>query len=281
MTSKIESTEISNYLNSTENKIRSVPVPTAEQEEILKLTNKFRNEYGATEGGSRFYTPFEYVKQFRNINEDLKPIYQTKFVHGERLPTMKFYEGLKDSITKTIESGTPKAYANLFKETNKEFSQLSRINRFNTIMEKISPNGIIDSKKLNSYITVPSKANILRKQIGREGFERLRLISNDLSKVQNKLKLVGEIGIPELVKSSLIYGALRSIGIPIGVGKGIAVGKKLTELGRGYILTSPQGARDVSNFLKAVQSGSKKSMRTYLLKMDENAKKYEESKNPK
>jgi hypothetical protein len=221
------------------------------------------------------------VKQFRNINKDLTTLYQTKFVHGERLETMRFYEGLKENITKTLKDGTPESFVNLFKETNKGFSQLSRIDRFNSIMEKVTTNGVIDAKMFNKYITDPKKANILRKQIGQEGFDRLKLISNDLSKVQNNLKLVGELGVSDLVSSATTYGILRFFGIPSIVTKGIATGKKIVELGRGYLLTSPQGARDVRNFLKAVQSGQKKAIRFYLLKMDENAKKYEESKNPR
>jgi len=281
MTNKIQPTPISNYLNEMESKIQFGGVPTGEQEGILSLIDKYKGKFGELEGGTRMYTPSQYVKQFRNINKDLNNLYQTKFVHGERLDTMRFYEGLKDKITKTLEEGTPPSFTKLFKETNKDFSQLSRIDRFDKIMETVTDNGVISANKLNNYVTNPKKANILRKQIGQEGFDRLKLISKDLSKVKNKLKLVGEIGIPDLVKSSLTYGILRTLGVPSGITKGITVGKKLGELGRGYLLTSPQGARDVSNFLKAVQSGSKNSMRTYLLKMDRNAKKYEESKNPK
>jgi len=279
MTNKIESTPISNYLNEMENKIRFGGVPTNEQEDILKLINKYRSRFGELEGGIRFYTPSQYTKQFRNINKDLTNLYQTKFVHGERLDTMRFYEGLKGKITNILEEGTPKAFSNLFKETNKEFSQLSRINRFNQIMEKITDNGIINSNKLNNYISNPRKANVLRKQIGQEGFDKLKLISKDLSKVQNKLKLIEELGLGSAIKSGMTMKVLSMLKIPIGVP--VHLTTKGAQLVRGYMLTSPQGARDVSNLLKAMQSGSEKSIRTYLLKMDENAKKYEESTYPK
>jgi len=281
MTNKIEPVLISDYLNEIENKIQFGGVPTGEQNDILKLVDKYKEKFGELQGGTRFYTPSQYLKQFRNINKDLNNLYQTKFVHGERLDTMRFYEGLKGEITKTLEEGTPESFTNLFKEANKDFSQVSRIERFDKIMESVTDNGIINANKLNSYISNPKKANVLQKQIGKQGFDKLRLISKDLSKVQNKLKLVGELGLPEIIKSSLTYGALSWLGVPKGIMRVAAGGKKLAELGRGYMLTSPQGARDVSNFLKAVQSGSKKAIRSYLLKMDRNAKKHEDSKNPK
>lgn len=279
MTNKIESKLISDYLNEIENKIKFGGVPTNEQEEILKLTNKYRNKFGELEGGTRFFTPAQYTKQFRNINKDLTNLYQTKFVHGERLDTMRFYEGLKDKITKTLEEGTPKPFSNLFKETNKDFSQSSRIDRFNQIMEKITDNGIINSKKLNNYMTTPRKANVLRKQIGQEGFDKLKLISKDLNKVQNKLNLIEELNLGSAIKSGMTMKILSMLKIPIGVP--VHLTTKGAQLVRGYMLTSPQGARDITNLLKAMQSGSEKSIRTYLLKLDENAKKYEKSTYPK
>jgi len=280
MTNKIESKPISDYLNEIENKIQFGGVPTNEQEEILKLISKYRNRFGELEGATRFYTPSQYVKQFRNINKDLTNLYQTKFVHGERLDTMRFYEGLKDNITKTLEQGTPEAFTNLFKETNKEFSQLSRIERFNQIMENVtSEKGVIEATKLRNYVNNPKKANILRKQIGKEGFDKLRLISNDLSKVQNKLKLVEELDLGSALKSGLALKVLTSLKIPV-LG-GVHLTQKGTQIARGYMLTSPQGTRDVLNFLRAIQSGNKKAIRSYALRLDENAQKYEDSKNPK
>ena len=280
MTDKIESTTVSNYLDDIENTIQFGGVPTGEQEEILKLVNKYREKFGEFEGGKRLYTPSQYVKQFRNINKDLTNLYQTKFVHGERLDTMRFYEGLKDKITKTLEQGTPEAFSNLFKETNKEFSQLSRIDRFNQIMEQVtSETGIINANKLQNYITDPRKANILRKQIGKEGFDKLRLISNDLSKVQNKLKLVEELNLGSAIKSGLAMKVFAMLKLPVVAP--VVLSTKGAQVARGYMLTSPQGTRDVTNLLKAIHSGNKKAIRSYVLKLDENAKKYEEAKNPK
>ena len=274
MTNKVESNLVSDYLNEIESKIQFGGIPTEEQEQILNLVNKYKSKYGITEGGTRFYTPGQYVKQFRNINKDLNRLYQTKFVHGERLETMGFYEGLKDKIEKTIEEGTPTAYSKLFKESNKEFSQLKRLERFEGIFESITADGVIDPKKLNNYVTSSRKANILRKQIGEEGFNKIKLISKDLSLVQNKLKLVGELGVGDLVKSATTFGVMKFLGVPFA--KTAQITNKVTQLGRGYLLTSPQGARDVSNFLKAVKSGSKKAATRYLLKLDKNIQKYEE-----
>jgi hypothetical protein len=275
---KIESNLISDYLDTVEQKIQFGGIPTNEQEDILKVIEKYRKAYQVSPSGTRMYTPDQYLQQFRNINKDLNSLYQTKFVHGERLDTMKFYEGLKGKITETFEKSTPKEFADLFKETNKDFSQLNRLERFNQIMEKITENGIIDAKKLNSYITDTKKANILRKQIGNDGFEKLKLISNDLSKVQNKLKLVEEIGVKDIVKSALTLKILTSLKVPFG--PAVQATKKGMELARGYILTSPQGTRDVQNFLRSVHSGNKKAILNSVRQMDEHVQKYEKESNP-
>jgi len=276
---EIESNLISDYLNQAESNIKTGITPTEEQEKILKLINKFKKNYGVSEGTTRFYSPDKYLRQFRNLNKDLKNLYQTKFVHGERRDTMKFYEGLKDAIEETFSQGAPQEFSNLFKEANKEFSQIKRLEKFDEIMGKVSTDkGTLDTKKLDKFVKDNKKANILRSQIGEEGFNKLRLISNDLSKAKNKLDLIQEFGFKDIIKSGLAQGVLSYLGFPIKLP--LATTKKALELGRGYILSSPQGSRDVSNLLKALRAGNKKAVRASLMRMNRNASDYERKNRP-
>jgi len=263
---KIESNYLSDYLNKIEKEIRSVPVETKEQEKILELVEKYRKKYGQPIGATRFYSPKEYVSQFRNINKDAKKLYETKLLTGEQKETIGFYEGLKKEITKTLEEGTPKSFSDLFKEANKDFAELSNISSFENIMDSISSKGIIDSSKLNRKLSSPKFSKMLRRQLGPEGFDRLKALSNDLTKVKDKLTLVEEVGVKDIVKSAATYKVLSLLGIPFA--KAGQIGKKGTEIAYGYMLLNPKGYRDTTNLLKAIQSGSKKAIQFYLRRLD-------------
>jgi len=271
---KYESSFVNDYLDLVKEHIDEVPIPTDEQESIIKLVNKYSSKFGELEGGKRFYTPKEYLDQFRNINDDIKSLYQTKFVYGDRLPTMRFYEGLKDSIAKTFESNAPKEFSDLFKETNKEYSSLKKLDKFNEIINSFSnEEGSLIPKKLDSYLSTPRKLKVLQKQVGEEGIQKLKTISKDLNKAAKNLDLIEENKLSSLVTSHLGVGILKWLGIPLVVP--LKVGKNLIEYSRGYALTRPQAQKDVQNLLKAVRSGSLKATKSMLIKLDEHAQKYE------
>ena len=263
---KIESKHISDYLETVEkNILTKSPVPTQEEKQILKLIQEYKSAFGETEGGVRFYKPKEYLNQFRNINKDAKKLFETEFVHGKRLDTMNFYEGLKDSIEKTFEGNTPKEFSNLFKETNQEFSQLKRLEEFETIMENVSKDGILDPSKLETYIKNPKKANVLRKQIGKEGFEQMKEISKDLSKAKKNLGLIEEKGLLGIVKSPSTYlaPALQAFGMTKTAGLSLA--PQIIKRIRGWYLTNPAGKKITTNLLKAVRTGNEKAIGKQLI----------------
>lgn len=266
MPNEIESKFLSDYLQKTRNRILESPVPTIEQEKILGLIDKFENKFGELPGGVRFYKPREYVKQYRNINKDAEKLYETQLLEGKQLETIGFYEGLKNEIVNTFETGTPESFSNLFKETNKAYSELANLNKFENVMANVTKEGVLDSSKLSSIFKSPKKNRMLRRQLGEEQFQKLRDISTDLSKVKDKLKLVDNFGLKDVIKSGATYGVLKMLGIPLA--KPLQLAKKGTELLYGKYLLSPKGSRDVKNFLKAIQSGSEKSIKTYLRRLD-------------
>lgn len=269
MDHRIESNLISDYLNKAEENIRKTPVPTKEGEEILGLISKFRDKYGEI-GGKRFYTPDEYVKQYRNINQDAKTLYERAYIEGKKKDVREFYRGLNDEIGKTLESGTPESFSNLFKETNAQYHELQKLNAFEGIMENVITNGVIDAKKFGNIFKSPSKSKLLRKQVGPKSFEQMRLISNDLEKVKDKLGLLDEFGAARMIKSVAVGGLLK--GLKLGkIGIPLQAGKKASDIAYGYFLLNPQGQRDFRNFLKALESGSKKATERYLKTMDKHA----------
>lgn len=275
MPNEIESKFLSDYLQNTRKRITESPVPTTEQEKILGLVDKFENKFGELEGGLRFYSPREYVKQYRNLNKDAKKLYETKLLEGEQLETIGFYEGLKNEIAKTLETGTPESFSNLFKETNRAYSELANLNKFENVMANVTKDGILDSSKLSTIFKSPKKNRMLRRQLGNEQFQKLRDISNDLSKVKDKLSLVDKFGLKDVIKSGATYGVLKMLGVPFA--KPLQLVKKGSEIAYGKYLLSPKGSRDIQNFLKAVQSGSEKAIKTYLRRLD---KSIGESVNP-
>jgi hypothetical protein len=278
MENKIESSFVSDYLDSVEKKIRSVPVPSEEEREILKLVDTYRKQFGTSSGGSRFYSPKQYVDQYRKVNKDAKTLYETSLAKGKRTDTRKFYEGVNDSIEKTLVDGTPKEFSELFKQTNAEYSQVQKLQGFENTLSGVMENGVIDSKKLRNIFRSPSKSKALRGQIGSEGFDRLRLISNDLSKVQSKLGLVKEMGLMDLVKSGSSGLFLNKIGMGFAIP--FQVGKKISDVAVGEYLLSDKGYRDWASFYKALQSGSKKSVEASIRNLDKSFSEYEDSINP-
>lgn len=271
---KMEPDEISNYLNKVENNIKKVPVATEEQEKILKLVDKYKDKF-KTEAG-RAYKTTEYVDQFRNINRDIKKLYQQRFIHGEQQDTMKFYEGLKDSIENVFENKAPSEFTRAFKAANKEFSQLQRLDQFEEIMKNISDNGLLNPKKLNTYLKTQKRINYLKNAIGKDGYQRLKNISQDVSRIQNKLDLVKTMDLGELVNSTGTIALLKYLKIPAAAGAKIA--QKSLELARGRLLTSPQVYRDTSKFLNAIRQGNKKGIATTLIKLDQTMQKEDSSR---
>ena len=239
----------------------------------MNIINKFQTEYKQEAGGKRFYTPKQYVGQFRRINKDAKKLYETQLLQGKSLDTIGFYEELKGEISKTLEHGTPPEFSALFKETNSQYAELAKLDKFENFMGNITKDGLIDSTKLQNVMRSPTKSKALQRQIGKEGYSRLRLISQDLAKTQDKIHLIEDFGLTEMVKSGAVTKLLSKLGL-----KGllpVQAGKKASEVAYGYFLLSPKGSRDFSNLLKAVQSGSKKSIETYLKRLDKNALEHE------
>jgi len=270
MDHKIESNFISDYLNKTEKNIKLTPVPSKEEEEILGLISKFKDKFGESVGGKRFFTPQEYVSQFRKINQDAKSLYERAFIEGKKGQVRQFYGGLNKEIGKTLENGTPESFSKLFKETNAQYSELQKLNSFEEIIEKVTSKGVLDAKKFSNIFKSPSKSKVLRKQVGPKSFEQMRIISRDLEKVQDKLGLLKEIGVTDIVKSAAVGGLLTKLGLG-KVGIPLQAGKKVSELGYGYFLLNPKGQRDFRNFLKSLQSGNKKAVERYLKTMDKHA----------
>lgn len=271
---QIESNFISDYLNKVEEEIGKVPVPSKEEEEILNLVSKYKKQYG-TEGGSRFYSPEKYVRQFRKINEDAKSLYERAFIEGKKGKTRQFYRGLNKEIEKTLENGTPQEFSNLFKETNSKFAELQRLESFENILQDITKDGIVDATKFKNIFTSRSKSKALRKQLGNEAYEKTRLIANDLYKVKDKLGLINEMNLQSLVKSGSLSVLLSKLGL-LKTAVPLQAAKNIGELLYGSYLLKPKGSREFGNFLKALQSGSKKSIETYLRRLDNYASQEDE-----
>lgn len=271
---KYETNFISDYLNNVTDEINKV-VPTEEQEDILKLAEKFRKRYGELPGGKRFYSAEDNLDQFRRINKDLKKLYQTKFVHGESLDTMHFYEGLKNAIKQTFDTYAPKEFSNLFKETNKDFSSITKLNKFDLLMQSVSDEkGALVPSKLDKFIKNSKKQDLLRQQIGVQGLEDLKDISQDLSKAEKNLGLLKSPSFTDILSTHTANALLNFLSIPIVAP--VKMTKEALEYARGFMLTRPQGKKDVVNLLRAIRSGKEKVIKASLLKLDEDARQYEE-----
>jgi len=107
----------------------------------------------------------------------------------------------------------------------------------------------------------------------------MKAISKDLMLAKEKMGLIKEIGPGSLVKAALTGHVLKFLGM--GFGKTALLGKEAIGLARGYMLSSPKAQRDVTNFLKAVRSGSKRSMKLFLIKLDDGIREYEKSNQSK
>lgn len=269
---QLESKEISDYLNNYRNEILKVPKPSSEKESIIKEIDEFLKHYDTSKGGTRFYTAKTLVNQFRDINKDMSKIYETNLVFGKRPETIKFYEGLKDSIEKTFENQAPKKFSDLFKLSNKQYSEARKLENFEKIMDQLETEGSLDIKKFSKFMESERKSRGLKRQIGGKAFQRLKDIGSDLEKAQKNMKLIDKVGSSDVVKSMVVGGALKLLGIPLVLPYKISKGA--LQFVRGYVLTSPQGKSDVSNFLKAIRSGSEKAMISALERYDMNAKKF-------
>jgi hypothetical protein len=268
----LESKEISDYLNNYRNEILKVPKPSSEKEAILKEIDEFLKHYDTSQGGTRFYPAKTLIDQFRDINKDMSKIYETNLVFGKRPETIKFYEGLKDSIEKTFENQAPKEFSDLFKFSNKQYSEARKLENFEKLMEQLETDGSLDIKKLSKFMKNERKSRGLKRQIGEDAYQRMQSIGSDLEKAQKNLKLIEKVGTSDVVKSMIVGGALKLLGIPLVLP--YKVSKGAVQFARGYMLTSPQGTRDVKNFLRASRSGNIKAIENTLINFDNHAKEW-------
>lgn len=269
MDHKIESTYVSDFLNDVEKNLEKVPVPSKEDEEILGLINKYRKRYGEF-NGKRFYSPKEYVKQYRKINEDATSLYERAYLEGKKRKVRDFYRGLNKEIENTLEAGTPKDFSNLFKETNAQYHELKNLTSFENLLENVTKDGILDSNKLKNIFKSPAKSKRLRKMLGKDSYDQLRLISDDLGRVKDKVDLLNELNLKEVVKSSTLTALLAKLGVAKAA-LPLLGAKKGGELMYGYFLLNPKGQRDFKNFLRALESGNRKAVQRYLVTMDKQA----------
>lgn len=272
---KYETKYISDYLQKVEENIRQSPMPSEQAQKILKKIDQYNAKFGVTEGGTHFYSPKKYIKLFRSINEDLNDIYETSLAFGKRSRLRDFNEGLKGSIVKTFEEHAPKEFSDAFKYSNEQYSQSKRLKQFEKMMSLTETNEIFDPKKFVKTISNSKKANQLKKTIGKEGFEKMKLIAKDLQKAEKNIKLVKPWKLTPL--SSLIHGVAALLGFKVPLG--IKITKELLEMARGYMYLSPQGSRDVSNFLKAIRSGNELAIKNSLIRLNSNAQQFEQQEN--
>jgi len=264
---EIESTVIHKYLNEAQKKINKVPVPSEVKQEILSLIKKYKKKYSAKKGGYRFYTPKTYVKQFRANNENVRELYKKGLTSSGAEQINEFYQGLNDSITKTLEHGTPESFSKLFKMSNKNYSQLSKIRAFEAVLDTVMTDGIINPKKLTKILSNPKKSKFMNNVLGKTGVENLKLISKDLDKVKNNLKLIDTLGLNNFIKSSSLAYLFKSFGLG-KIAIPIQATNKVGQLALGKFLMSPKSTRDFRGFLKALESGKKDVIITALKRLD-------------
>jgi hypothetical protein len=145
---------------------------------------------------TRDVTATELLEQYRKNNEQLSKLFPYGDKALENIGRREALEGYNRAIASTIEDNFKGSeFADLFKFTNKRWSEIKKIETVDKYLNALFSNDKIKFKQAEKVLTDPKAAERMKNAIGKESFEDFKQVNRDLLSQKNALKLLEAKGV--------------------------------------------------------------------------------------
>lgn len=178
-------------------------LPTEYDKDFRKFTAQLIRETHKKE-----ITAADLVKQYRNNNKSLSEYFESgqskAFNRAKKDALLEYNRAISD----TIESHFPDSeFSNLFKETNKKWSEISDVESINSFVDNMFEKGV-NFKKGQKFFESENQARPFKRALGDKGFKEFEQVLTDLMTTKtpyNMLKVAEKKGFLDLAKSAGLY----------------------------------------------------------------------------
>ena len=198
----------------------------------------------------------ELVAQYRSNNKTSKSLIEKTLTEGKQPESLEVYQSFNDAIAKEIEKH-PEAttlFKRLFKTSNANFTQLRKIDQYESIIKSaVDANGVFSPKKFSRVFKDPGKVRRLNKIVGIDGVNNLKKVSGDLVNAQDALSKIDPLKMKDVFLGSPLL--LKYLGIPGGKAVTAAVTlKRGADVAYGYYLMRPQSRVLLNKVTKSIKA---------------------------
>lgn len=175
--------------------------------EFDKAHNKFIQQY-IKETPNKPFTAKELVKQYRKNNAQLTEAFEPGQSFAYNRAKREALLDYNNIIAEIIEKQFPNSeFSNLFKETNKTWTEISNSQSINKFLDELF-DGKINFKKGRDFFDKQGMTVPFQKALGKEGFSKFQTLLGDLLSSEQAMKLLKsaeERGFSDLAKSAGSY----------------------------------------------------------------------------
>lgn len=225
--------------------------PSNKEKSIINVLEEMKSDLENTFRRKGHILPADIENQYRKVNENSKEAYKRAF------PTEKDYatREARDVITNIVGSelkesmGNDPKFNKLFDESNKLYKMESNIRDFEEIANNWFTDDILNPSSFKKSLNSKKGYEEVVRILGKDNANQLKILSNELGDFSKNINKVT----PFLAKKDwgAVLGFLPKFIPFLGPYGKIYLIKPTIEATLGYIYTSPQRAKIMTNFVKA------------------------------
>jgi hypothetical protein len=233
-----------------ENIVNKAPVPSTQDEVILKLLKRERD----VARGSITYQ--QMINQYRNWNANTAGIWRKPEFAGAERETIKIYEDLKSELRTVGREGGNEPLMDAFDQSNATYTGISRLNQTEAILDKVFEKGY-NPETLSKVLKSKNSRAYLQRNLGDGAVEDLENIAKygNMAKdrIFNKIPKVGEERQPSLGSADfwikILLGTTRAIGKKVTLGA-TEIPSRVSQYTRNRLIMSPRSRHAYGKFMK-------------------------------
>jgi hypothetical protein len=209
----------------------------------------------------------QFLNQYRKNNKDRFDFYKNPQTTHLQDAANSAYGFVNEEMVKLADVQADEAFMKPFKASNKIYSEKSDLNKVESILQPFFDEPTIDN--LNSILKNDKKTAWLKKKLGPDGLNEVMKIGKYAKRAQDKLNeqfhqhgdswvsVARDIGLASFL--SIAHPDITKM-LDLGIGASYA---------RGLVLSNKTMRGDLIDFEKALASGSKRAIRLYSTKLNE------------
>lgn len=252
-TQRLDSQPIKSFIQEERSRLTKAPLPSDEKKKALAELTKIESTHRSLPFEA--HNPEEALAQYRDNNENLRSLYEKKLTEGTQLQTKQILDKYNRAIAQTIlkDKNLPNNFKRMFGKSNEIFSKLSKLDSFNNIYTQLlNKENTLDPYKFSTLFRNSAKVRHLEDAIGKEGAEKLKILSDDLLKTK---QAIGKIGKEDWIAVAKEAGLSTAIWALLGM-KFTLPGTvyKGAQWLLGFSLLRPKNYRNFKTFLKVIET---------------------------